>query len=60
MRFVPSARPCDPIGQRLLEERDAFASVEIYGTFGRYALGQLRRLEQGLRRAEHRAVVLDC
>ena len=34
-------------------------STEIYGTFGRYALGQLRKLEQGLRLANHRALVLD-
>lgn len=36
-----------------------FVSTEIYGTFGRYALGQLRRLEQSSRLAEHRTVVLD-
>jgi RNA repair pathway DNA polymerase beta family len=58
MLFLPSAEALDPIGEWLLAERDAFVSVEIYGTFGRYALGQLRRLEQGLRLAEHRAVVL--
>ncbi|MEO8797646.1 MAG: nucleotidyltransferase domain-containing protein [Polyangiaceae bacterium] len=58
MLFLPNARPLDPIGEWLLAERDAFVSVEIYGTFGRYALGQLRRLEQGLRLAEHRTVVL--
>jgi predicted nucleotidyltransferase len=59
MLFLPSAQALDPIGEWLLTERDAFVSVEIYGTFGRYALGQLRRLEQGLRLAEHRAVVLE-
>ena len=59
MLLLPSARPLDPIGEWLLAGRDAFVSVEIYGTFGRYALGQLRRLEQGLRLAEHRAVVLE-
>jgi predicted nucleotidyltransferase len=59
MLFLPSARATDPIGEWLLAERDAFVSVEIYGTFGRYALGQLRRVEQGLRLAEHRAVVLE-
>ena len=58
MLFVPGARATDPIGEWLLAERDAFVSTEIYGTFGRYALGQLRRLEQGARLAEHRAVVL--
>ncbi|HVJ90387.1 MAG TPA: nucleotidyltransferase domain-containing protein, partial [Labilithrix sp.] len=59
MLFLPGATPLDPIGEWLLAERDAFVSVEIYGTFGRYALGQLRRLEQGLRLAEHRAVILE-
>ncbi len=59
MLFLPSATPADPIGEWLLAERDAFVSVEIYGTFGRYALGQLRRLEQGLRLADHRAVILE-
>jgi hypothetical protein len=59
MLFLPDARPLDPIGEWLLAERDAFVSAEIYGTFGRYALGQLRRLEQGLRLAEHRGVVLE-
>jgi hypothetical protein len=58
MLFLPSVTRRDPIGDWLLAERDAFVSVEIYGTFGRYALGQLRRLEQGLRLAEHREVVL--
>lgn len=57
--FLPSATPRDEIGEWLLAERDAFVSVEIYGTFGRYALGQLRKLEQALRLAEHRAVVLE-
>lgn len=59
MLFVPGAKALDPIGEWLLAERDAFVSVEIYGTFGQYALGQLRRLEQGLRLAEHRSVVLE-
>src|SRR5258708_19423365 len=59
MLFLPDAQPRDPIGEWILAERDAFVSIEIYGTFGRYALGQLQRLEQGLRLAEHRAVVLE-
>jgi len=59
MLFVPGAAARDPIGQWLLDARDAFVSVEIHGSFGRYALGQLRRLEQAQRLAEHRAVVLE-
>jgi hypothetical protein len=57
--FVPGAVARDPIGEWLLEARACFVSVEIYGTFGRYALGQLRRMEQSLRLAEHRALVLE-
>lgn len=59
MLFIPGARACDPIGAWILEERDAFVSTEIYGTFARYALGQLRRLAQGARLAEHRALLLE-
>jgi predicted nucleotidyltransferase len=59
MLFLPGAKALDPIGEWILAEREAFVSIEIYGTFGRYALGQLRRLEQGLRLAEHRSVVLE-
>ncbi len=58
MLFVPGAEARDPIGAWILEARDAFVSTEIYGSFGRYALGQLRRLEQGQRLFEHRAAVL--
>jgi hypothetical protein len=58
MLFVDGASACDPIGAWILEARDAFVSTEIHGSFGRYALGQLRRLEQAQRLAEHRATVL--
>ena len=58
MLFLPNARACDPIGEWLLAERDAFVSREIHGTFGRYALGQLRRLSQGMRLHEHRSLLL--
>ncbi|CAN5886274.1 hypothetical protein BH11MYX4_BH11MYX4_17590 [soil metagenome] len=59
MLFVAGVSARDSIGEWLLAERDAFVSVEIHGSFGRYALGQLRRLEQAQRLAEHRAVVLS-
>jgi hypothetical protein len=57
--FVPGVRALDPLGEWLLEARDAFVSTEIHGTFGRYALSQLRKMERALRLAEHRAVVLE-
>ncbi len=56
--FVPNARALDPVGEWLLAERDAFVSRDVYGSFARYAVSQLRRLEQAARLAEHRAVVL--
>jgi len=56
--FVPSAAARDPMGEWLLAERDAFVSAEIYGSFGRYALSQLKRLVQSQRLAEHRVAVL--
>jgi hypothetical protein len=57
--FVPSAEARDEIGAWILEARDAFVSSEIYGSFGQYALAQLRKLNQSMRLAEHRAVVLE-
>ena len=49
----------DEMGQWLIDVRDAFVSTEIYGSFGRYALSQLERLEHNQRLADHRAQVLD-
>jgi hypothetical protein len=56
--FVDSARAVDPIGEWILEARDAFVSAELYGTFGRYAVSQLKKLEQSLRLHRHRTLVL--
>jgi hypothetical protein len=49
----------DPLGAELIAARDAFVSLEIYGSFGRYALSQLERLEHDQRLADHRALILD-
>ena len=57
--FVPGVAALDTMGAWLLAARDAFVSVEIYGSFGRYALSQLKRLAQSRRLAEHRAVALE-
>ena len=48
----------DPIGQALIDCREAFLSREIYGSFGRYALSQLDRLEHNQRLADHRSLLL--
>lgn len=57
--FVSSAQAKDDIGEWLLAARDCFVSTEIYASFGRYALSQLKRLEQALRLCEHRTTVLE-
>jgi hypothetical protein len=59
MLYAPSVRARDPIGQWLLEARDSFVSAEIYGSFGRYALSQLSKLERAQRLAEHRGAILS-
>jgi len=57
--FVPTARAADPIGEWLLEARDAFVSADLFGSFGRYAVSQLGKLARSARLAEHRGLVLD-
>jgi hypothetical protein len=57
--FAPSVEVVDPMGQWLWDSRDAFLSAEIYGSFGRYALSQFKKLGQSLRLAEHRTFLLD-
>ncbi len=56
--FVASAEPRDEIGEWLLEDRDAFVSAEIYRSFGRYALSQLKKLNRTRRLAENRGLVV--
>jgi len=51
-------RVIDPIGEALVAMRTGFLSQEIYGSFGRYALSQLDRLEHNQRLAEHRVIVI--
>jgi len=48
----------DPLGEPLVAMRTGFLSHEIYGSFGRYALSQLDRLEHNQRLAEHRTTVI--
>jgi hypothetical protein len=57
--FVDTVQPHDLLGQWLLDAREAFVSQQIYGAFGRYALSQLKKLQQSARLAQHRALVLE-
>jgi len=59
MLFVPEREVTDPIAERLFEAREAFVSQRIYGSFGRYAVAQAKKLRQSLRLARHRSDVLE-
>ncbi|MFO0725066.1 MAG: nucleotidyltransferase domain-containing protein [Myxococcota bacterium] len=56
--FVESVTAKDEIGAWILEERQAFVSAHIYGSFGRYAVSQLKKLSSSLRLAEHKDPIL--
>jgi hypothetical protein len=56
--FLPGARALDPLGEWLLQGRDAFVSRELFGSFGRYAVSQLRKLARAHNLALHQADVL--
>ncbi|MEZ4365557.1 MAG: nucleotidyltransferase domain-containing protein [Kofleriaceae bacterium] len=58
MLFAPTAA-LDPMAEDLLAMRHGFLSQEIYGSFGRYALAQLDRLEHNQRLAQHRGLVVE-
>ena len=57
MLFAPT-EVVDPMAEELVAMRDGFVSQAIYGSFGRYALAQLDRLEHNQRLAQHRGLVL--
>lgn len=56
--FVPGATAVDPLGEWVLEAREAFVSKAIFGSFGRYAMSQLDKLTRSQRLAEHRDLLL--
>lgn len=57
--FVPTVRAVDEVGAWLLDERDAFVSQQLFGSFGKYALRQLDSLTKSAQLAGHRQTVLD-
>src|SRR5207237_1071081 len=57
--FLEGVTPLDPIGEWLLADRDAFVSRDIFGSFGRYAVSQLRKLTRSHKLAEFRDLVLS-
>lgn len=58
MLWVPEVQVVDPIGAQLLAARQSFVSKRIYGSFGRYAVAQAKKLRKSLRLAKMRPMVL--
>lgn len=56
--FVEGASAMDPMGQWILDARRAFVSANIYGSFGRYALSQLKKMQKAIALIDRRQVVL--
>lgn len=57
--FVPDVQVLDAVGHKLLDAREAFVSRRIYGSFGRYAIAQAKKLRASLRLAQHRTLLLE-
>ena len=52
--WSPHVRVCDELGQQLVAQRRMFVSKNIFGTFGRYAMSQFRKMRAAERRREIR------
>lgn len=48
--WSPLHRVCTPLGERLLSERQMFVSMNVMGSFGRYAQSQFRNIERSVAR----------
>jgi predicted nucleotidyltransferase len=59
MLWSPLVKRATPLGQRFVDERGAFTSRAVLGSFGRYAIGQLRRVERALDRREVLLALID-
>jgi len=57
--FVGEVQTIDVMGQWILDARQAFVSANIYGSFGRYALSQLKKMQKAIALIDRRRVVLD-
>lgn len=56
--WSPLHRVVTPLGQVLVDRRDIFTSMNVLGSFGRYAQSQFRKIERSLTRDEALRVLL--
>ncbi len=57
--WSPLHRVVTPLGQRLLDERGMFVSMNVLGSFGRYAQSQFKSIERSVARDTLLKVLLD-
>ncbi len=48
--WTPLVKIATPIGERLVREREMFVSMNVLGSFGRYAQSQFKKIERSLER----------
>jgi predicted nucleotidyltransferase len=57
--WSPHVRVCTKLGQALVDERRMFVSRNIFGTFGRYAISQFRKMRAAKRRRAVQEVIIE-
>lgn len=58
--WSPLHRVVTPLGARLLERREIFVSMNVLGSFGRYAQSQFDKIERSRARGQALAALLDA
>ncbi|MEL6186677.1 MAG: nucleotidyltransferase domain-containing protein, partial [Myxococcota bacterium] len=56
--WSPLHRVVTPLGQTLIDRREIFSSMNVLGSFGRYAQSQFRKIERSLARDQALRVLL--
>lgn len=57
--WSPHVEVCTELGRQLLESRQMFVSRNIFGTFGRYAMSQFRKMRAARRRRRVQQVIVE-
>jgi predicted nucleotidyltransferase len=57
--WSPHVRVCTELGQALVRDRRMFVSRNIFGTFGRYAMSQFRKMRAAQRRRQVQRVIVE-
>lgn len=59
MLWSPRVQVCTELGQQLLERRRMFVSRNIFGTFGRYAMSQFRKMRSASQRQRVQQTIVE-